>query len=195
MRSLRTPLLLAAVVAAMPPARLVGQAADSVRFHRGQWGTDFTIGYGFVGAGVIRFHGPARALVLGLGGQFATGSSTGAFGEPALHLMAVNLSLGARRYHALAPRLLVYRTFGLAGSYNRNSQSGGTSSVAWTAGVFASAGAGWMVTPHLELGAEWKLSASFGRQTVSGSGLPNAGGYNTWSVMLGMPDLVGQLYF
>ena len=168
-----------------------------MRFHRGQWGTDFTIGNGFFGAGLIRFRGPARALVLGLGGQFATGSSTGTLGAPALHEVVVNLSLGARRYHAFAPRLLVYRTLGLAGSYQRNSESSAapTTTVTWTAGVFAAGGAGWMVTPHLALGAEWRLTASFGRQTISGAGLTNPGGFDTWSVTLGTPVLVGQLYF
>jgi hypothetical protein len=195
MRLTYASFVLAAAAATVLAGPLRAQAPDSA-FHRGQWGVDFAIGNGFAGAGLIHFRSPTRALVLNLSGSFATGSGTGATPAPGMNRSTVNVSLGARRYLPVAPHLEVFRTFGILGLYQHQFDgSSGTTTVSWGAGVFAAAGAGWMVTPHLALGASWTLSAQFTRATIAGSGLANPGGFNVWGVTLGTPSLTGQLYF
>lgn len=171
------------------------QAPDST-FHRGQWGVDFTVGGGFAGAGLIHFGGPDRALVLALSGSVTSVAGTGAGTSAAGNRSAVNVSFGARRYRPVAAHLEFFRTFGVMGLYQHEFDSAPDATTeSWGAGVFAAVGAGWLVTPHLALGATWTLSAAFTRTTISGSGVLNPGAASAWSVALGTPSLTGQLYF
>ncbi len=191
MASLRASIVLAAVVAAIPSASLWGQTPDSAAFHRRQWGVDFDIGNGFVGAGLIHFRNPTHALVLALSGSLETITSGGIGGE---NSSALNISLGARRYHPFAPRLYYYRTLGIEGSYAHSFTSGGPSTEnRWMGGPFGELGAGWLVTPHLAVGAAWGLSAQYGysKQTAGGATATST----VFVFSFGQVQLKGQLYF
>ncbi|MGA2384593.1 MAG: hypothetical protein ABSG61_14295 [Gemmatimonadales bacterium] len=184
---MRTSIVLVAVMAAIPAVPLWGQSSDSSVFHRGQWGADFDISGGFVGAGLIHFRSPTQAAVLALSGGVSTAGSG--------NTSQVNLSLGARRYHAFASQLYFYRTFGIAGSYSHSFAGGGsgTTTNTWGGGLFGELGAGWLVTPHLALGAAWRLSASYEHSSWT-AGL-FSGSSDGFSVTLGAVRLTGQLYF
>jgi hypothetical protein len=164
-------------------------------FHSGQWGVDFNIGSGFVGAGVIHFRSPTRALVLNLSGGLST--STSATGNSISgNVVQANVSLGARRYHPFAPRLYFYRTLGIEGNY-RHSFIGGATDLTendWSGGLFGEVGAGWLVTPHLAVGATWRFSADYGGGEVRQPGVLT-GKSHGFSFTLGEVRLTGQLYF
>jgi len=195
MRSLRSSVALAIIVAVIPAAGLRAQVADSAAFHRGQWGMDFNAGYGFAGAGLIRFRSPTRALVLSVGGSLQTTSYDPASGYPGGNRTEVNVNLGARRYHLFAPRLYYYRTVGVEGAYTHQFSGGdaGSTEIQWNGGLFGEVGLGWLVTPHLALGAAWRLNADYYRADQ------RAGAQRTWTsgftATLAQPRLTGQLYF
>jgi len=190
MGSLRTSVVLTAVVAALAPAPLLGQRPDTSAFHRGQWGVNFNIGSGFVGAGLIHFRNPTRAFVLDLGGSVATSTGNGQFG--ATNSSAATLSLGGRRYHPFGDRLFGFRTLGIEGSFSHVFLGGPSPNTQnrWSGGVFGELGAGWLVTPHLAVGGAWRLSVDYTRSNVIGAG-HNSG----WSFALGQVRLTGQIYF
>jgi hypothetical protein len=193
MRSLRASCILAAVVAAIPTASLWGQTPESTGFHPRQWGMDFNISGGFVGAGLIHFTSPTQAMVLNLNGSASTTTSIGGGGNG--NSSQLNLSFGGRRYRSFAPRLYGYRTFGIEGAYQHSFFGGGvgTTMNAWMGGLFGELGAGWMVTPHLALGASWRLSADYVRtRQTAGATTTTANGFN---LTLGQVQLKGQLYF
>jgi len=187
MHSLRASIVLAAVVAAIFAAPLRGQSSDSSIFHRRQWGADFDISGGFVGAGLIHFASPTRALVLALSGSV---SSTGGGNTSQL-----NLSLGARRYHSFTSQLHFYRTFGIDGSFSHSFAGGttGTTTNTWSGGLFGELGAGWLVTPHLALGAAWRLSADYEHSSWTTGAF--SGSSDGFFLTLGGVRLTGQLYF
>ncbi len=186
MRSLRSSVVLALAASVVAAAPLLGQAQAASPFHRGQWGVDFNVGNGFVGAGLIHFRAPDRAFVVDLNGSVTT--STGP-AQPTGNATTVGLSLGARRYHRFAAQLIGFRTFGLEGSYGHVFLSGSPSSTTWTGGLFGELGGGWMVTPHLALGASWRLSADYEHlKTGAATG-------HSWTITLGHPRLTGQIYF
>ena len=194
MPSLRTSIVLAAVVAAIPTASLWGQNPDSAGFHPRQWGVDFNIGNGFVGAGLIHFRSPTQAMVLALSGNVSSSTNTGSVGGGG-NVSRINLSLGGRHYRPFAPRLYGYRTLGIEGSYSHAFMGGsfGRTDNAVGGGVFGELGAGWLVTPHLALGAAWQLSADYVHSNET-TGTDTAT-YNGFSVTLGQVQLRGQLYF
>jgi len=194
MRPVWDSIVLVTIMAVVSAAPLWGQTPDSSVFHRRQWGVDFNIGSGFAGAGLIHFSSATRALVLNVSGDVSTSipddtSSTGG------NSSQITISLGARRYHPVAPHLLLYRTLGIEGSYEHEFR-GGASPVtdnSQYAGLFGEMGASWLVTPHLALGAAWRLSADYQRADEKTGQIT----YQTHSfiLLLGQPRLTGQLYF
>jgi hypothetical protein len=192
MRSLGVTLSLAAVVAAIPVS-LRAQARAPEAFHRGQWGIDFTVANGFVAVGAIHFRSPTQALVLSLTGSASTTTVTYAGGgSTGGNANAIGVSLGARRYRAVAPRVQFSRTLGLEGSYAHTYQSGTTQNT-WSGGLFGELGADWLVTPHLGLGGAWRLSADY-QHMSSKSGGATASGHG-FTLSLGQVHLTGQIYF
>jgi len=190
MASLRASIVLATVLAAIPATPLLGQTPDSAVFHRRQWGVDFNIGGGFVGAGLIHFSSPTHALVLALSGNVTTTTSTALGGTE--NNWQVNLSLGVRRYHSFAPNLNIYRTVGVEGFYGHEF-SGGPTANTWRGGLFGELGAGWLVTPHLAVGAAWQLSADYWHSKNTAG--PNSSTTHEISLTLGTVQLRGQVYF
>lgn len=192
MRSLGITLSLAAVVAAIPAARLRAQT-PAAPFHRGQWGIDFNVANGFVGVGAIHFRSPVKALVLSLYGSASTTTFTyGGGGSTGGNANAIGVSLGARRYRAVAPRVQFSRTLGLEGSYAHTYQGGSTQNT-WSGGLFGELGAAWLVTPHLGLGGAWRLSADYQHMTTKSGGVTGSG--HAFTLSLGQVHLTGQIYF
>ncbi len=187
-----TALTLAAVLAAAPCTRLVGQVPDSV-FHHGQWGVEFVASNGVTGAGLIHFRSPTRAFVLDLSGSVATSTITSGGITNSGNISNVVVSLGARRYRSVASRVLFLRTLGLEGGYTHQFLGGG-SQEAWLAGLFGEVGASWLVTPHLALGGAWRLSADYSHLASRSGGVTNATGHAI-TFTLGQVQLTGQLYF
>ena len=63
----------------------------------------------------------------------------------------------------------------------------------WAAGLFGDAGASWLVTPHLGLGAAWRLNLSYFHEKASGRG--PTGTASGIQLSLNQVRLTGQLYF
>ena len=175
----------------------LAQAPDAVVFHRGQWGTEFTIGSGFAAAGVLRFSTPSRAVLLDVGAGYSHSSSTigsstigpySAIGDD----VDLNLRLGTRSYRSIGRDL--YRIVTLGASVNYQWETLRQDSTRTTlhvigGGVFADIGATWLVTPHLGLGARFGAAAGY-----SHTNAPNSNGTRFW-VSIGNVALAGQLYF
>jgi len=174
---------------------LQAQTPDTSLFRSRQWGVDFNIGSGFAGAGLIHFRSPTRALVLDFGGSVQT-STSGTTVTTSGNIVQANVSLGARRYHPFAPRVYSYRTLGIEGNYSHSFIGGATDVTVngWSGGLFGELGAGWLVTPHLALGAAWRLSADYGWSEARQAGVQQ-GKTHGLSVALGQVRLTGQLYF
>lgn len=188
----RHVLLLAAAAALAPAAGAAAQTSDTTFFHPGQWGADFTVGSGFTGVGAIHFRSPTRATVYDLTGSYDHSSGGGD------RISAVNgaVSIGSRAYHAVSRRVVGWTTLGLSFQYSRQHAMFGAidqTTKGVGAGVFLDFGASWMVTPHLGLGAEWRLGASYVHGSVSGT--TGGGTSDVVSVDLTGIGLVGQLYF
>ncbi len=192
MRALRTALTVAALASVLVPAVGHAQAAERSPFRARQWGADFNIGNGFVGVGAIRFTAPDRALVLDLSGDVATRTSNG--GGPRGNSNSFTLSLGMRRYRGLAPSVEMYHTLGLEAAYSHNYDAAGpVTDNTWGAGVFGDLGAGWMVSPHLLLGASWRVEALYNHTSSKTPAVSTSG--HRLELSLGGVRLIGQLFF
>lgn len=192
MRSLRTALAVAALASVWGPAALSAQATERSSFHARQWGADFVVGSGFVGVGAIRFTAPDRALVLDLTGDVATSASNG--GGARGNSNSATLSVGMRPYRGLAPSVELYHTLGLEASYSHDyAAAGPVTNNNWGAGVFGDLGAGWMVSPHLMLGASWRVDARY-THTSSTTPTVSTSGHQL-GLSFGGVRLIGQLFF
>lgn len=190
--------MLGLLLALTPAARLAGQETRPDTFRKGQWGTDFFVGGGFSGAGVVRFRSPTRAWVFDLSGGIT--SLRDSSNSQALTMTRYGLSarFGPRRYHAIAPHLYRTVTFGVSGSYNHDKDELNTSTFRVTnlgAGLFADLGAQWMVTPHLSLGATWGARADYTHRSSSQAVGGNDTTGHTLSLSFGAVGLRGALYF
>ncbi len=192
MRSLRTALVFAALASALVPTVGHAQAAERSPFRARQWGADFNVGSGFVGVGAIRFTAPDRALVLDLAGDVATSTSNG--GGPRGNTNSATLSLGMRRYRGLAPSVQLYHTLGIEANYSHDySAAGPVTNNSWGAGVFGDLGAGWMVSPHLMLGASWRVDALYAHTSSTTPAVSTSG--HQLGLSFGGVRLIGQLFF
>jgi hypothetical protein len=184
----RSSIFLVLVFSSLGAAQLSGQAADSIVFHRGQVGADFSVGNGFFGAGLIRFRSPTAALVLDFNGFYshATGSQPNLDG-PATQSQ-VNLRLGSRHYAVLGSHLRRLLTFGVEGTYMHQTFGAGSSAAitGWGGGAFADLGASWFITSHLAVGASWGAAVRY---------LHTSGASSRVTVALNRVALNGQLYF
>ena len=192
MRLVRTALVIAAAVSASAPATGMAQAAERSPFHRGQWGADFTVAFGFAGIGAIHFNAPDRAVVLDLSGDVASSTSNG--GGARGNTNNATLSLGMRRYRGLAPNVQLFHTLGVEADYSHiYSATGPVTTNEWGAGVFGELGAGWMVAPHLLLGANWRVDATYAHTSTKTPGGSTSG--HQLELALGGVRLIGQLFF
>ena len=192
MRALRTALVVATLATAWIPVTAVAQAAERSPFHARQWGADFNVGFGFAGVGAIRFTAPDRAVVLDLSGDVATSTSNG--GGPRGNNNSATLSLGLRRYRGLAASVQMYHTLGIEADYAHTYAANGPSTTNdWGAGVFGDLGAGWMVSPHLMLGAAWRVDATYSHTTTKTPGASTSG--HRLELSFGGLSLIGQLFF
>jgi hypothetical protein len=169
------------------------RASFSRAFHQRQWGAEFNISGGFFSAGALRFTSPAHAWLVDLGAGYAHTSVNGPAGSTTGNNTNIVVELGSRSYHPFGRRLYRLTTFGVSFNYNRQSTSGGTTFQAAGGGVFGDLGATWLVTPHLGIGARWRVAASYVHASDSSAGVTTTGNGVTFSV--GTLQLTGQLYF
>ena len=193
------PTLLPCLVLALsvPEAVVRAQTPDSVGFHRGQWGTEFTIGSGFAAAGILRFSTPTRAVLLDVGADYSHSSST--TGSSIIGMSSftgddvdLTLRLGTRSYRSIGRNLYRIVTLGASANYQWEAvrqDSTRTTLHVIGGGVFADIGATWLVTPHLGLGARFGAAVGY-----SHNNLPNSDASRFW-VSIGNVALAGQLYF
>ncbi len=192
MRSLRSAVAVAALASALAPAAGFAQAAERSPFHARQWGADFNVGSGFVGVGAIHFTAPDRAVVMDLSGDLASFTSNG--GGARGNANNATLSLGMRRYRSVAPSVEVYRTLGVEANYQHNyDATGPVTTNAWGAGVFGELGGGWMVSPHLLIGANWRVDATYAHTSTKTPGGTASG--HRLELSFGGVSLIGQLFF
>jgi hypothetical protein len=83
----------------------------------------------------------------------------------------------------------------LDGSFSHSFAGGttGTTTNTWGGGLFGELGAGWLVTPHLALGAAWRLSADYEHSSWTTGAF--SGSSDGFFLTLGGVRLTGQLYF
>lgn len=185
-------------ILALAASTSAGRAQEPVTFRPGQWGADFFIGGGFSGAGLIRFSGPARAWVLNGSASIAHQDDHPQSGNVSKSTgYSVALRLGRRRYARMSDR--IYRTFtlGVEGSIGgaHSSQLGQTNrSSVLGGGVFADAGAQWLVTSTLSLGFGVSGSIGYSRVSSSASGFPSSHS-NRINAGFGGVSLRGSFYF
>jgi len=192
MRALRTALAVAALAPALAPGVGFAQAAERSPFHARQWGADFVVAFGFAGAGAIRFMAPDRAVVMDLQGDISTSTSNG--GGARGNVNSAELSLGVRRYRGLAPSVQLFHTLGLQVDYSHSyAAAGPTTTNGWGAGVFGDLGAGWMVSPHLMVGASWRVDALYTHTSTMTPGGTTSG--HQLELSFGAVSLMGQLFF
>ncbi len=175
------------------PALVEGQEPDSAHFHPGQWGVDFRIGSGFAAAGALHFTSPTRATLLELSSGYSHGSISGPVPTARTSNVDAALSVGRRAYRTVDPHVYRWTTMGLSVLYDRQSSSQNsltTTAQGLGAGVFANIGAGWLVTPHLGLGAQWQVGVTYNHRSASGSFTSDI-----VTVVLAQVALTGQLYF
>ena len=191
MRSLRSAVAVAALASALAPATVFAQAERSP-FHAKQWGADFAVGFGFAGVGAIHFTAPDRAVVMDLAGNVSSSTSNG--GGARGNNNNATLSLGMRRYRGVAPSVQMYHTLGLEANYSHNYNAAAASTTnGWGAGVFGELGGGWMVSPHLMLGANWRVDATYDHTSTKTAGGTTSG--HTLDLSFGGVSLIGQLFF
>ena len=167
------------------------QAPDSLRFHRGEWGVEFNIANGFFGAGALHFTSPTHAWLAALDGEYTHGHASGPL-LTSINAGSVALELGTRGYHSFNPRL--YRVTSLGALLNYSRQTGsGTSLTSDGVGLFGDLGATWLVTPHLGLGARWRVSVAYFHGKATGAGGTTMVDAVTLSAATVL--LTGQLYF
>ena len=178
------------------PAAGSAQTSDSVLFHRGQWGTEFSISAGFAAAGLLYFTSPGRAFLVDLGTDYSHDSRTLAGVGASSEDVGVVIRLGTRGYRSFGRRLYRLATVGVSFNYSWHTFTQDTlriTSQGVGGGVFADIGATWLVTPHLGLGAKVGVAATYTRATFSSPG--GSGSDDRFGVSAGHVALVGQLYF
>jgi hypothetical protein len=190
---LRSAILSCLVVgpALLAPAALA-QSPDSVAFHRGQWGTEFNTGSGFVAAGLLHFSTPARALIFDIGASYDHGAFHATPPTETVDRYGATLSLGTRTYRSIERRLYRMVTLGITARYDRQNSRADTvrtRSEAYGLGVFGDIGATWLVTPHLGIGV--KLGATLGYSHTGTIGAST----DQLHLSAGFLTLAGQLYF
>jgi hypothetical protein len=177
---------------ALFPRSADAQASDSVVFHRGQWGAEFSIVNGFFGVGALRFSSPTRALLMNISTDYSHRSGSGT--APSTTGTGVALDLGMRAHHSFGRRLYRLTTFGVFLGYGRQTIStNNTKAETIGVGPFADLGATWLVTPHLGIGARWRASISYTHATVTDASTSATA--NQVQISLGHIQLAGQLYF
>ena len=172
------------------------QDADSVLFHKGQWGAEFNIGSGFFAAGVLLFTSSKRALLLDLGTDYRYSSSTYNGFEVSDDDLTVVARLGMHAYRPYGARLYRLLTVGVLLNYTSRTFTQDTlraTSEGLGGGVFADIGATWLITPHLGLGAKFGATVTYTHGTVGGAA--GSGSQDRFAASLGRAALVGQLYF
>lgn len=169
------------------------QTADSLAFHQRQWGAEFNISGGFFSAGALRFTSPTHAWLVDLGAGYAHNSTNGPAGSTTDNTTTIVAELGSRSYHPFGRRLYRLTTFGVSFNYNRQSTSGGNTFQAAGGGVFGDLGATWLITPHLGVGARWRVAATYVHGSSSTAGATTTG--NAVTLSAGTVQLTGQLYF
>ncbi len=191
------------------------QRVDSLPFRAGQWGAEFTAS-DFSGVGALRFTSSRSAWLIDVQGRFTRQSgdsdSPSRF-EIVSDSDALQLRLGWRRYGTVAPRVVRHVGFGVLGGYRSSEQSPGAFSISapfsfestrsdYSAGVFAEAGAQWLITSNLGLGATWSANVQAGRadlERVSTTGINelerSKTAVHTLSATLGAFAIRGTVYF
>jgi len=188
---------LCCLVSALHASAVLGQDTAAVRFHRGQWGADFSVTGGFYGTGLVKFRSPTRAWVLDVFGGFRSVQDSAQFAYHEGATQQVWLEFGSRNYRPLGSRVYRTLTFGVLGSYDHRSDSVSMGATAhttnWGAGLFADLGAEWMVTPHMSLGATWEVRAQYSHEHSTQSG--NALDSDSFELTFDGIGLRGALYF
>jgi hypothetical protein len=177
--------------ALLAPAALA-QSPDSVAFHRGQWGTEFTIGSGFVAAGLLHFSTPARALLVDVGVNYVHDAIRSDGPTQTEDSYGASLRLGTRTYRSVERRLYRMVTLGITASYDRETVTANTVSHSvgqYGLGVFGDIGATWLVTPHLGIGAKLGATLAYSHGTSTGTRTDQL------HLSVGYLTLAGQLYF
>jgi hypothetical protein len=122
------------------------QAPDSIAFHRGQWGTEFTTGGGFAAAGLLHFTSLTHALLVDFGANYDHNTSSVNTHSGTVDAVAATVRLGTRAYRFFDRRLYRFTTLGITGNYQwqRNTQDSlRSASMGLGGGVFADVGASW----------------------------------------------------
>src|SRR5437868_317496 len=152
-------LLAVSVMLAACAARAARQEPDTVRCHRGQWAADVSLGYGFTGAGALRFTSPTRAGVVDLSGRYDRGLSRY---QDTIRQQRyedfqgnVRLRLGRRGYRLVGSRVYRILTAGVTGNYGHDANNSTPQRIEHSIGlgIFAELGAQWMVASTWGLGA------------------------------------------
>ena len=180
-------------VASLCSGTAAAQAPDSLTFHRGQWGAEFNISGGFFSAGALRFTSATHAWLLDLGAGYSHNSFSGPAGSGSGNLTTITAELGSRSHHSIGHRLYRLTTIGALLNYGRQSTTGGSTNRTTGVGVFGDLGATWLVTPHMGIGARWRVTASYVHGSSTNAGVTSTG--NQVTLFMGTVVLAGQLYF
>ena len=175
--------------------------ADSLPFHRGQWGVEFPI-ESSVGAGFMRFTSHENAIFLHPRVEFrGTEVITPGFSTRSEESMLISLAVGPRAYSHLAERVIGFFTFGVEPSWalsrftQRYHDNVGNYLSSWRTlgfGVFGEVGGDYMVTAHLSVGARIGFKASRYRLFPKGTTTSVTTGSD---VELSGSRITGALYF
>lgn len=201
----------AAACACCVASSLAAQEPDSLPFRPGQWASVFQVSAfdNFAGIGVLRFSDARRAWLLD--GRLAgtsyrdrfeqTDTTSATLINRSQRSFETSVRLGRRRFRAIGPSLVAFRTFGLTASLAtfRGSDSRGSdaSSTDWRGGLFADLGAAYLPTRRLSVGFTTTVAASYGRQRRDDDYAGVSRTSNGWTATAGVTlvTLIATLYF
>ena len=154
-------------------ATVSAQDAPATPFHQGQWGAHIQMnGLTFGGVDLLKFTSPVRAWVLNASGNGSLSRVTGpsSFNDGSQEQIA--LSVQRRFFHPAGAHAVIYLSPGILGAFahscNAFSPTGpNLCARSWQLGLVAEAGAEYVFTPHLGVGARYRAFLTYDRQDIS----------------------------
>jgi hypothetical protein len=162
-------LALAALLAApLAPSNAQQIAPAMLPFHQGQWAVEFS-GRQLDTFGFMRFFSPRTALVLGISGSVDTRNSSqtntsAPTTDSKLRSHSIDLSVGLRRHSSLGGNAVGSIEGGLTGRHSAGRATSGATTYStdhsFGYGMYGSAGAQYLFTSHVAVGASLRLTAA-----------------------------------